>query len=124
MSRILVVEDEAIVAMSLCLQLRQAGHKPLPPAATGEQAIKLAMEHKPDAILMDINLASSMNGIEASRSIRLFSAAPIIFTSGYTNEDLRRQALTMQPAEYLVKPFSFPRLKIMLAELEQRPQTR
>jgi two-component system response regulator len=117
MSRILVVEDEAIVAMSLCLQLSQAGHQPLPPAATGERAIKLAMEHKPDAILMDINLARGMNGIEAGRSIRGFSEAPIIFTSGYTNEDLKRQALSLQPAEYLVKPLSFHRLMKLLAKL-------
>jgi len=117
MSRILVVEDEAIVAMSLCLQLRQAGHEPLQPAATGEQAIKSAMEHKPDAILMDINLARGMNGVEAGHSIRHFSAVPIIFISGYTNENLIRQALTLQPAEYLVKPLSFHRLKVLLAEL-------
>jgi CheY-like chemotaxis protein len=120
MSRILVVEDEAIVAMSLCLQLQQAGHQTLPPAATGDRAIKLAMEHKPDAILMDINLARGMNGIEAGRTIRGFSAAPIIFTSGYTNEDITSQALSLQPAEYLVKPLSFHRLKNLLAELQIR----
>jgi two-component system, response regulator PdtaR len=117
MNRILVVEDEAIVALSLCIQLKQAGYDTLPPAATGEQAIKLVREQNPDAVLMDINLANSMNGIEAGQSIRSFSSIPIIFTSGYGNEDLKQQALKLQPAEYLVKPLSFHRLHQLLSAL-------
>jgi len=71
---------------------------------TGEEAVQLTEQAQPDIILMDIRLASNMNGLEAARKIRTYSQVPIIFITGYPDEMLREQAAKLQPAVYIVKP--------------------
>ena len=61
--RILVVEDEVIVAMDIAMQLRELGFEPVGHATRGEQAIELAGQLRPDLVLMDVQLASSIDGV-------------------------------------------------------------
>ena len=68
--KVLIVEDEAITAQLLEMQLDTAGYDIVGPSAKGEDAVKLAVDEKPDAILMDINLLGEMDGIEASHLIQ------------------------------------------------------
>ena len=77
--RILVVEDDRIIARSLRLILEQLGYEVTALASTGQAAIREAEETKPDLILMDIVLDGEMDGIEAARVIRSHLSIPIIY---------------------------------------------
>jgi len=102
--KLLIVEDETLVAISLRKSLVRLGYEVGEIAATGEQAIQFAREQTPDAILMDIRLLGKMDGIEAARQIGSFLPAPIIFTTGYSDPDLKARAMALKPTAYLVKP--------------------
>jgi len=101
---ILIVEDQAIVAMTIETQLEELGYKVAGIAASGQEAILLAREKKPDLILMDINLEGTMDGITAAEHISLFLDSPIIYLTAYSDgETIRRAGLT-SPFTYLTKP--------------------
>jgi CheY-like chemotaxis protein len=101
---ILIVEDEAITAMLLKRGLEKAGYSVFKPIATGEAAVEIAKTNHFNLILMDINLADRMDGIEAAESIRRFSDTPIIFMTGYRDDAIVDRAMHTNPAAYLVKP--------------------
>ncbi len=105
-TKILVVEDEAIIAFQLKVQLTRQGYEVCDTASTAEQCIQSARQHTPDLILMDIHLRGKMSGVEAIEEIRAFSQAPVIFMTGYPNEEVKESAVRVQPADYLVKPIS------------------
>lgn len=79
--RILLVEDEVIVARDLELQLEDLGFEPVGHATRGEEAVELAGELRPDLVLMDVQLAGAMNGITAAGIIRTRYAVPVVFLS-------------------------------------------
>ncbi len=91
--RVLIVEDETIIALDLKQTLEEMGHDPLPVASTARQAVETARAADPDVILMDIVLKGDRSGIEAAREIRAFCEKPIIFLTGNSHtlsEDLVR----------------------------------
>lgn len=112
MLKILVVEDEGVLALALCDRLRFAGYAVCAPVATGARAIQSVQQEQPDMILMDIRLPGNLTGLETAQQIRAFSQMPIVFLSGYSNPAIRAQALELQPAAYLLKPAE-------LADLEE-----
>lgn len=67
---ILVVEDGRVIARDLAMQLKELGYTPVDPATTGEQAIEMAGKLRPQLVLMDVHLASAIDGIMASQAIR------------------------------------------------------
>lgn len=104
-SRILVVEDDRLIARDIAMQLQLLGYQTLGPAHSGEQAIELANQLRPDLILMDVNLASVMDGIEAVRNIRSQLDVPIVYLSAFTDTSNLERAKQTNPAGYLTKPF-------------------
>ena len=70
MTRILIVEDEGIIARDIQHQLSDLGYEPVDIAVDGEEAVQCARRHRPQLVLMDIHLAGAMDGIEAARAIR------------------------------------------------------
>jgi CheY-like chemotaxis protein len=102
--KILVVEDEAFTARMICENLIRAGYDVLKPVSTGEEAVKKAAEEKPDVILMDIHLAGSVDGIDAAEKINEKHLTPIIFMTGYTNQDFLERTKNLRPVIYLNKP--------------------
>ena len=102
--KILIVEDEILVALHLRRGLIRSGYGVYEPVASGEKAVEAARALSPDVILMDIRLLGAMDGIEAARQIRSFLAATIIFTTGYQDLDLKERAMALEPAAYLIKP--------------------
>ncbi len=104
-TRILVVEDEAIVGMGIKQKLEDLGHKVLDIVFTGEDAVKRALETKPDIILMDIVLKGDMDGIEAASKIREHLDVPIIYLTAYSDEDVLNRARITEPYGYILKPF-------------------
>ncbi len=102
--KILIVEDESLIALALRMSLIEAGYEVCEMVASGEQAIESARKEDPDVVLMDTRLTGDMDGIEAARQISAFSSALIIFTTGYQDSNLRGQAMALDPAAYLIKP--------------------
>lgn len=102
--KVLIVEDEVLIALPLKMELRRAGYEVLGPIVSGEEAIESAKNENPDVVLMDIRLMGSMDGIEAARQIGTFSSARIIFTTGYQDSDVKERAMVLRPAAYLTKP--------------------
>ena len=104
-ARVLIVEDETIVAMDLAQLLEQLGYSVAGVASTGAEAIDAATSLKPDLVLMDIHLKGPMDGIEAARSIAGRMSVPIVFLTAHGDGGTVSRAMQASPYGYLVKPF-------------------
>jgi CheY-like chemotaxis protein len=113
--RILVVEDESIIARDIALQLSDLGYAVLGPVSSGEQAIAMTSSLLPDLVLMDVHLAGRMDGIDAAQLIRRQYAVPSLFLSAFDGPDSLQRAKQCEPAGYLVKPFEDHQLRDAVA---------
>lgn len=104
--KILVVEDELIIAKDLQSQLIHMGYDVPEIASTGNDAVAKALETSPSLILMDIVLPGDIDGIEAARQIRLKRDIPVIYLSAYTDKMLSERAKDTEAFGYLSKPVS------------------
>lgn len=104
-ARILIVEDEAIVAEDLEMTVTNIGYEVVGRAASADEAVKMAVLLKPDLILMDIVMIGRKNGIDASHEIKEKTDIPVIFLTAYTDIGLIDKAKSTEPYAYLVKPF-------------------
>ncbi len=113
--RILIVEDESIIAMVLKIQLQKFGYEICAHASDGNTAIELFKQEKPDAILMDIGLPRGMDGIETCKIIKSENPdIPVIFVTGYDNLEIRSEALLLNPLGYIVKPAKIEKINELL----------
>lgn len=104
--RIIIVEDELLVSDDLMEILSENGYHVAGMAMTGEEAVRVALENRPDLVLMDITLKGNMDGVEAASLIRQFSSVPIVFLSAHVDSKLLDTVRVVEPAGYVVKPFS------------------
>lgn len=102
---ILVVEDENIVAKDIQNSLMRLGYNVVGISSTGENAIELVKDHKPDLVLMDIMLKGQMSGIDAADVIRNEFSIPVIFLTAYADENTLTKAKITEPYGYIIKPF-------------------
>ena len=102
--KILIVEDEGIVAIGIKATLLGFGYKVLPIAISGESALRIAAEHTPDLILMDIKLRGRLNGIETAMALKGKIDAPIIYCTAHTDPATVEAAMGTGPAAILMKP--------------------
>jgi len=102
--RILIAEDEAIIAQCLKMELELDGYEVCCFVASGEEAIKEVKEKKPDVILMDINLSGTIDGIDAAKEIIEHKYIPIIFMTGYIESDYHHKAQEVNHIAYFEKP--------------------
>jgi CheY-like chemotaxis protein len=109
--KILIVEDEFLIATLLSRNLRLEGYEVCDLAATAQDAIEIAGKEKPDVVLMDIRLAGPTDGIEAAQEIISRYSIPIIFTTGYTNEQTLERAKKLDPLACLIKPVTPDHIK-------------
>ena len=110
-ARILVVEDEGVVALDLTSTLTDLGYLVVGCVASGETAIEKAIMLKPDLVLMDIRLSGKMDGIEAAKGITSRFDIPIIYLTAHSDDQTLRRALSTSTFGYLVKPFRAPELR-------------
>lgn len=103
-ARVLVVEDEAIVAMDLQSRVEALGHTVVGTAASVEAALRRAGETRPQLTLMDIQLKGPGDGIGAAEEIRRRHNCPVVFLSAFTDSDTIAKATATEPFGYLVKP--------------------
>ncbi len=112
--KVIIVEDEALVAMAIKNSLSNLGYDIAAVTDSGEDAIVKAQQIRPDIILMDINLNGKMDGIEAADQIRCSLKIPIIFISTLADEYKLQQAKLAVPYGYLLKPFQERELKVTI----------
>ncbi|MBI2838790.1 MAG: response regulator [Acidobacteria bacterium] len=113
--RIAVVEDEVIIARELEARLVELGYEVTGIASSGERAVQLVRETRPDVVLMDIVLKGHMDGIEAAGEIRRLTGTPVIYVSAYAADDIVRRAVETEPFGYIVKPFTERELRVNIA---------
>lgn len=104
MPKVLVVEDELLIAQDIIEIVERAGHDTAPIARTAMEAVRLATLHQPDVVLMDINLGSGSDGVEAATYIAQELALPIIFLTSLYDADTLERAKHAQPYGFLSKP--------------------
>jgi PAS domain S-box-containing protein len=102
--RILIVEDDGIIAARLQSILTRLGYAVAAVVASGEEAIERAAETPPDLALLDIRLAGAMDGIQAGAQIRARWGTPLIYLTAYMDDNLLQRARVTEPYGYLVKP--------------------
>jgi len=116
--KILIVEDEAIIALNLKRTLESMGHQVLPVAVSMERAVENTRGGKPDLILMDILLKGDGTGIDAAYEIRRFSKVPIMFLTGNAFPLTDVELEETKPCRIYSKPLSMKDLTSMLTRME------
>jgi signal transduction histidine kinase len=104
-AKILIVEDEAIVAEDIAFRLEKMGFSVTEIVASGEEAIASALSNQPDLILMDIMLQGDMDGITAANEIYQQIKKPIIYLTANADDSTIKKAQETQPFGYVLKPF-------------------
>jgi CheY-like chemotaxis protein len=104
--RVLIVEDERLIAIDLQRRLARLGYAVVALAASGVEAIQKALALHPDVVLMDIRLQGAMDGIEAAQQIQASVEIPVVFMTAYVDEDTRQRVRAASPWGYLHKPFT------------------
>jgi two-component system cell cycle sensor histidine kinase/response regulator CckA len=125
-ARILVVEDESIVALDIKSGLESLGYEVVALVSNGEDAIQKAVDLQPDLVLMDIQLKGEMDGIEAAQHIQTQLDIPVIYLTAYTDQVTLKRAKITEPFGYLLKPFEERELhtNIEMALYKQRTEKR
>jgi len=103
--KILVVEDESIVAKDIQNSLKKLGYQVPTTVSSAEKAIEEVEENRPDLILMDIMLKGQMSGIEAANVIKERFGVPLIFLTAYADDNTLSKAKITEPYGYIIKPF-------------------
>jgi PAS domain S-box-containing protein len=109
--QILIVEDEVIVAKNIQNKLENLGYIVPDIVTTGEEAVEKAIEIRPDLILMDIKLKGEIDGVEAAEQIRRRFDVPIVYLTGYGDNQLLQRAKLTEPYGYILKPFETKELQ-------------
>jgi diguanylate cyclase (GGDEF)-like protein/PAS domain S-box-containing protein len=104
-TRILVVEDESIVALDIQCRLESLGYDVPATVASGEKAVEQAGALRPDLVLMDIHLQGRMDGIEAADQIRQRFGIPVIYLTANADHPTVQRAKVTEPYGYVIKPF-------------------
>lgn len=112
--KILVVEDEPIVALDLQQEVEQLGLCVVGQAESADEALMAAEENRPDLALMDVRIVGSMDGIQTARLLREAYGIPVIFLTSYSDEPTLKRAARELPYGYLTKPFQRRELKAAL----------
>jgi CheY-like chemotaxis protein len=122
--RILIVEDESLIAYNLDRRLTRLGYTVVGRVATGAEAIHSAMALCPHVVLMDIHLRGDMDGVEAAQAIRAQMPIPIIFLSAYVDAaTIAHLRAAGAAAAYLRKPIVDHTLQQTLQRVLSLPQT-
>ena len=122
--RILVVEDEFLVAHQISLLLDDLGYLVVDTVAEGCEAVEAAARELPDLVLMDIGLRGEMDGVEAASIIKRELNLPVVYLTAYHNRDIIDRAKASQPLGYLVKPLQPELLDITVSSAMKRERER
>jgi DNA-binding response OmpR family regulator len=120
-ARILIVEDEPILALELQEDLQDLGFEVVDVVYDGDMVKAAVIKGKPDLILMDVKLYGWRDGIDVASELRSFCPAPIIFMTSYAKDDIARRIEGLSAASYIGKPYRVNQLEgVIGAALEGR----
>ncbi len=105
-ARVLIVEDETIIAMGIQLSLQNMGYVVTGVAGTGERALAAAAVQPPDVVLMDINIRGPIDGVATAQIIRERHELPVVFLTAHSDSATVERAVVAEPDGYIVKPVS------------------
>jgi two-component system, response regulator PdtaR len=115
LKRVLIVEDDLIIALSTEKMVEKMGYQVIRMVSTGEEAVQVALELNPDVILMDIRLAGQMDGIDATFMIKKeLKDVRVIYISGNADPAYREKAQKSGYEAFLVKPVRYEELKNLI----------
>ena len=120
--KVLIVEDEAIAALALTHMLEDLGCEVVGVADTGDRCLALARAATPDLLIMDVRLRGAMDGLQAATELRRWLAAPIVFTSAYSQEELVRRGAPERDVTFIGKPIALHDLRRVLERFAERAQ--
>ncbi len=115
MTKILIVEDETIVALDIKSAVKKLGYEVTDTATNFHDAIKSIRDNKPDIVLMDIHLENSKDGIETVREIQKKYYIPVIYLTAFSDDSTISRAVETNPIGYIIKPFKREDLKSTIA---------
>jgi diguanylate cyclase (GGDEF)-like protein len=104
--RVLVVEDERIVALDLRCALEDLGYAVVGTAASSDEALRAVDERRPDLVLMDIRISGARDGIQTAGMLRTQHRLPVVYLTANADAETLARALATEPAGYLVKPYN------------------
>lgn len=110
-SRIFIIEDDAIEAMDIKINLESMGYEVLGMAGSGEEALQKLSQSKPDLVLIDIVIKGAMNGVEVAHKIKNDFDLPFIYLTSHSEETTMEKAKITEPFGYVIKPFDITELK-------------
>ena len=104
-NKILIVEDETIIAIDLQFEFESNGYTTLEPVATGEKAIEIIQKECPNFVLLDIRLAGKLTGLDVAHfCYKHKNPVVIIFMTGYVTSAIKKEALSLKPLGFFEKP--------------------
>lgn len=115
MARILIVEDELLIAEDLKYKLRSLGHTVVGQAMRGEDAVLKVEEVQPDVVLMDVRLRGTMSGLEAAERIREMNSTPVVLVTAHYSNLVSSRDLEQHPF-LIIKPFTLDQINSVLQE--------
>ncbi|MCH8904597.1 MAG: response regulator [Bacteroidetes bacterium] len=118
--KVQIVEDELIIAKVYKMFLEKEGHEIVSSVADGRRALEEFKLHQPDLVMLDIQLNSSLTGLEVAKSIRKMSDAFIIFVTASPLDHTVNMTSMIPNSEVLIKPVELSTLSDKLAELEKQ----
>ncbi|CAD6534213.1 Sensor histidine kinase RcsC [Paraburkholderia hiiakae] len=117
-ARILIVEDDRIVARDIAQQLSRSGYRVVGSTVSGEEALavvsQLQGDAPPDLVLMDVRLEGKLDGIDTARRIREACDVPIVFLTAYADDETVQRATAAEPFGYVLKPFDDVQLRTVV----------
>jgi PAS domain S-box-containing protein len=122
-ARILIVEDEILLAEDLAWSLESLGYEITGRVSSAGNALQIVEESNPDLVIIDINLESEIDGIEAAVRIRSRFDTPVVYLTGYAEKDVLERAKVTEPYGYLAKPVSLMELRSTIETALYRHET-
>lgn len=114
MKKILIVEDESLVALDISESIISLGYRSVGTASNFDAAIELVNKNRPDLVLMDICLKGEKDGIEVASTIKAKFDIPVIYITALNSEEDIQRAVLTNPSAYLIKPFDMKSLQIAI----------
>lgn len=115
--RILIVEDESLIAIDLQRRLTRLGYTVVGLVASGAEAIQHALALHPDVVLMDIRLQGTMDGVEAAQHIHASALIPVVFMTAYVDEATQQRVRAISSWGCLYKPFTPDQVQSVLTHV-------
>ncbi len=112
--RVLIIEDEAVLAMDLCDTLEAEGYYVVGIANNGKRALEIFQQNQVDLVLCDINIKGEWDGIETINQLHNFRVVPVIYVTALADKETRERAKLTYPAAYLFKPVNNASLNISI----------